>query len=127
MHRARYTRTWSCSNLVPEYLVGIMITAVLGWGGFTWRKAEDAITRAIQTSDRVDRLEVKIAENYLTKQELQAYMDRMFETLGEMKGGMQYLTERVDFHVSEQAGESRELKAEIERLRTNTQRRRIDD
>ena len=94
-----------------------MITAALGWGGFTWRKAEDAISHAIKAADRVDRLEVKIAENYLTKVEFQAYMDRLFETLGEMKGGMQYLTERVDYHVTEQAGESKELKAEIERLR----------
>ena len=112
---------------MPEYLVGIMITAVLGWGGFTWRKAEDAITHAIKAADRVDRLEVKIAENYLTKQEFQAYMDRLFETLGEMKNGVQYLTERVDFHVTEQAGESKELKAEINRLRHKTQQRRIGD
>ena len=101
---------------MPEYLVGIMITAALGWGGFTWRKAEDAITRAIRAGDRVDRLEVKMAENYLTKQEFQAYMDRLFETLGEMKGGMQYITERVDYHVSEQAQESRELRKKIKDL-----------
>ena len=105
-----------------------MLTAVLGWGGFTWRRAEDAIARAIKAGDRVDRLEikmtesvdrleVKMAEKYLTKQEFQAYMDRLFETLGEMKGGMRYLTERVDYHVTEQAGESKALKAEIERLK----------
>lgn len=93
-----------------------MLTAVLGWGGFTWRRAEDAITHAIKAGDRVDRLEVKIAENYLTKQEFQAYMDRLFETLGEMKGGMQYLTERVDYHVTEQAMESRELRNKIKDL-----------
>lgn len=93
-----------------------MITAILGWGGFTWRRAEDAITHAIKAGDRVDRLEVKIAENYLTKQEFQAYMDRLFETLGEMKGGMQYLTERVDYHVTEQAMESRELRKQIKDL-----------
>ena len=102
---------------MPEYVFGIMITAVLGWGGFTWRRAEDAITHAIKAGDRVDRLEIKIAENYLTKVEFQAYMDRLFETLGEMKGGMQYLTERVDYHVTEQAGESKALRAEVERLR----------
>lgn len=102
---------------MPEYLFGIMITAVLGWGGFTWRRAEDAITQSLKAGDRVDRLEVKIAENYLTKQEFQGYMDRLFETLGEMKGGMQYLTERVDYHVTEQAGESKMLKEEIKRLR----------
>ena len=96
-----------------------MLTAVLGWGGFTWRRAEDAVTHAIKAADRVDRLEVKIAENYLTKAEFQGYMDRLFETLGEMKGGMQYLTERVDYHVIEQAGESKDLKAEIERLKND--------
>ena len=107
---------------MPEYFVGIVITAVLGWGGFTWRRAEDAITAAIKAGDRVDRLEVKIAENYLTKVEFQGYMDRLFETLGEMKGGMQYLTERVDYHVTEQAGESKALKAEIEKLRDRNDR-----
>ena len=112
---------------MPEYIVGIMITAVLGWGGFTWRKSEDAISHAMKASDRVDRLEVKMAENYLTKDEFQAGMDRLFVTLGEMKGGMQYLTERVDYHVTEQAGESKHLKSEIERLRHQTQRRRADD
>ena len=112
---------------MPEYLIGIMITAVLGWGGFTWRKAEDAIANSIKASDRVDRLEVKMAENYLTKDEFQAGMDRLFVTLGEMKGGMQYLTERGDFHVTEQAGESKHLKSEIERLRHQAQKRRIDD
>lgn len=112
---------------MPEYLIGIVITAVLGWGGFTWRRSEEAITQAIKAGDRVDRLEVKMAENYLTKDEFQAGMDRLFVTLGEMKGGMQYLTERVDYHVTEQAGESKHLKSEIDRLRNQTQRRRITD
>ena len=102
---------------MPEYLLGIMITAILGWGGFTWRRAEDAIVAAIKADDRVDRLEVKIAENYLTKQEFQGYMDRLFETLGEMKGGMQYLTERVDYHVNEQASEAKTLRNEVDRLK----------
>ena len=102
---------------MPEYLLGIMITAILGWGGFTWRRAEDAIVAAIKADDRVDRLEVKIAENYLTKQEFQGYMDRLFETLGEMKGGMQYLTERVDYHVNEQANEARSLRNENDKLK----------
>ena len=58
-----------------------------------------------------------MAEKYLTKKDFELYMDRLFGTLGEMKEGMQYLTERVDYHVVEQAGESKELRTEIERLR----------
>lgn len=102
---------------MPESVIGILVAALLGWGGFTWRRAEDAVTLAIKTSDRVDRVELKIAETYLTKQDFQTYMDRLFDTLGEMKSGVQYLAERVDYHVDQQAGESRELKAEIDRLK----------
>ena len=90
---------------------------VMGWGSFVWKKAEAAIEKAERVSDRTDRLEIKLAENYLTKREFELQMDRMFGVLSEMKDGMGYLTERVDYHVSEQAGESKALKAEIRRLK----------
>lgn len=112
---------------MPEYLLGIIATALLGWGGFTWKKAEDALTEARSASDKIDQVELKMAENYLTKQEFESYMSRLFDTLKEMKGGLHYLTERVDYHVKEQAGESRQLKKEIEYLRHNPRNRRIDD
>lgn len=105
---------------VPESVVGVLVAALLGWGGFTWRRAEDAVTLAIKSSDRVDRLELKVAETYITKQDFQLYMDRLFDTLDEMKSGMQYITERVDFHVSEQAGEITNLRDELERLRRHS-------
>ncbi len=70
---------------------------MIGWGGFTWKRAEEALTQARAAA------------------------------LGEMKDGMKYLTERVDYHVSEQASESRGLKNEVERLRRNSNRHRIDD
>ena len=54
---------------MPEYLIGIVVSAIIGWGGFTWKRAEDAIVMARQASDQVDRVELKMAENYLTKQE----------------------------------------------------------
>lgn len=115
-----------------------MFAAVLGWGGFTWRRAEDAITRSISAGDRVDRLELKIAEKYLTKAEFDADMNRLFSTLGEMKAdqqrqsdeirvSQQYLVERIDYHVAEQTKKVDQLQAENERIRRQTQRRRIDD
>ncbi len=100
---------------MPEYAFGIMLTALLGWGSFTWRRAEDALTRAIAAGDRVDRLEVKMAENYLTKVEFQNYTDRLFDTLGEMKTGQQYLVKRIDYHVLEQAGESKQLRSKLDK------------
>ena len=112
---------------MPEQLVPILIAAMLGWGGFTWKRAEEALTQSRQATDKIDSVELKMAEHYLSKKEFEAYMNRLFGTLGEMKDGMQYLTERVDYHVSEQARESRGLKNEVERLRQNNNRRRIDD
>jgi len=93
---------------------------MLGWGGFTWRKAEAALERAERAADKTDQLELKMAEHYLTKKDFELHMDRLFSVLHEMKDGMGYLTERVDYHVSEQASESKELRDEIDRLRKNS-------
>ena len=102
---------------MPEYLIGIVVSAIVGWGGFTWKRAEDAILMARQASDQVDRVELKMAENYLTKQEFESYMNRLFDTLTEVKTSVKYVSDRVDYHVSEQAHESKELKKQIERMR----------
>lgn len=90
---------------------------MIGWGGFTWKRAEEALVQARAAADKVDHVELKMAENYLTKQEFELYMTRLFSTLGEMKDGMKYLTERVDFHVHEQANESKELRRKLDEKR----------
>lgn len=112
---------------MPEQLFPILIAAMLGWGGFTWKRAEEALTQSRQATDKIDSVELKMAEHYLSKKEFESNMNRLFSTLSEMKDGVQYLTERVNYHVSEQAKESRGLRNEVERLRQSTQRRRIDD
>lgn len=91
-----------------------MTAALLGWGGFTWKRAEDALFAARNASDLANRVELKVAENYLSKKEFEIYMDRLFGTLAEMKDGMQYLTERVDYHVTEQAKESKQLRDQVD-------------
>jgi hypothetical protein len=90
-----------------------MTAALLGWGGFTWKRAEDALFAARKASDLASKVELKVAENYLSKKEFELYMDRLFGTLAEMKEGMQYLTERVDYHVTEQAKESQQLRDQV--------------
>ena len=86
---------------------------MIGWGGFTWKRSEEALAQARAAADKVDHVELKMAEKYLTKQEFETYMDRLFGTLGEMKDGMKYITERVDYHVREQALESKELRRKL--------------
>ena len=90
---------------------------MIGWGGFTWKRSEEALTHARAAADKVDHVELKMAEKYLTKQEFETYMDRLFGTLGEMKDGMKYITERVDYHVMEQAIESKELRRKLNEKR----------
>jgi len=102
---------------MPEYLIGIIISVGLGWGGFTWKRAEDALLAARQASDQVDRVELKMAEEYLTKKDFELYMDRLFDTLAEMKAAVKYVSDRVDYHVVEQANETRGLRQEVDRLR----------
>ena len=102
---------------MPEYFIVAMFTMVMGWGTFTWRKAESALDKAERAADRTDRLELKIAEQYLTKRDFELQMDRLFNVLSEMKDGMGYLTERVDFHVSEQATETKKLRAELDQYK----------
>lgn len=98
---------------MPEYILSAAIAAMIGWGGFTWKRAEEALSQARTAADRVDQVELKVAEKYLTKQEFESYMDRLFGTLAEMKNGMKYITERVDYHVMEQALESKELRRKL--------------
>lgn len=95
---------------MPEFILQAAIAAMIGWGGFTWKRAEEALAQARHAADKVDFVELKMAEKYLTKQEFESYMDRLFGTLSEMKDGMKYLTERVDYHVMEQSIESKELR-----------------
>lgn len=76
---------------MPEYLIATFAAALLGWGGFTWRRAEAAIESAQEAANQVDRVELKMAENYLTRKEFELSMDRIFSTL-------ERLEKKLDFH-----------------------------
>ena len=102
--------------MTPETLLAMAFPVILGWMGFTWRRAENALEKIDRVSDKVDRVELKVAEEYLTKKDFELHMDRLFGTLGEMKGSLHYLTERVDYHVNEQALESKTLRKRLEQL-----------
>ena len=93
--------------MLPEYILSVMTAALLGWGGFTWRRAETAILQARAASDKSDKLELKVAENYITKQEFELSMNRLFKTLNRFE-------EKLDHHLYDQ-GES--IKAISKRLK----------
>jgi hypothetical protein len=120
---------------VPEYILGFVATALLGWGGFVWRRAEDALVAVRENADAVDKLEVKLAEQYVTKDEFRYAMDNVLNeftrTRSEINHGfdvmrdyhkescegmgkaLHRLEDKVDFHVNEQAQESRQLRKKL--------------
>lgn len=94
--------------MLPEYILAAMVTAVLGWGGFTWKRAEQALDAANAAADATDKLELKLAEKYLTKDEFEYSMDRLFKTLGRFE-------EKLDYHVFNQAQDIQGLRSRLSR------------
>lgn len=93
---------------MPEYVVAAIMTAMLGWGGFTWRRAEQALDAAYRASDLTDKLELKLAEKYLTKEEFESQMERLFKTLARFE-------EKLDYHVYNQAQDITTLRQRLSR------------
>jgi len=61
-----------------------MVSAILGWGSFCWRKAEKAMDAADKAIDRNDKLELKMSEKYLSKLEFKQHMDQVMGTLSRL-------------------------------------------
>ena len=93
-------------SMVPEYVIAAMVTVVLGWGGFTWRRAEQALETAYRAADQTDKLELKLAEKYLTKDEFEMNMERLFKTLARFE-------EKLDYHVFNQAQDISSLRRRL--------------
>ena len=70
---------------MPEYLLVLTITTVMSWGTFTWRRSEQAVDIAKQVFSKTDRLELKLAEKYLTKDDFELQMARLFVTLDRLE------------------------------------------
>lgn len=83
-----------------------MTAALLGWGGFTWRKAEDAMIAARHSLDIVAKVELKLAEEYVTKKDFELAFDRLFATLSRFE-------EKLDYHVHAQDDNIRRLKGKL--------------
>lgn len=97
---------WAQKLIMNEVVIAALCSVVMGWGTFTWRKAEKAIEAAERAVDRTDKLELKMAEHYLTKNEFEMTMDRLFKSLARMEG-------KIDYHVYEQADQIKSLRQQL--------------
>lgn len=100
---------------MPEFLIAAITSTVLGWGALTWKKSEQAKEVAEKALHKIDSVELKVAEGYITKRDLEQTMDRLFDSISEMKGDVKYLSERMDFHVNDQAAELSKLREQLKR------------
>ncbi|AET72505.1 hypothetical protein SXGG_00005 [Synechococcus phage S-CBP42] len=81
---------------MPEYLIAIILTAIAGSYTLQQRKIDT-------TGAKVDRLELKISEQYVSKTDTSNQFVRLWDTLHRME-------EKLDAHVSEN-------KVEIQRIK----------
>lgn len=72
-------------KLMPEYIVAIIISACVGSYGWLARRIEDV-------DRRVDTFEVKVAKEYVTK-------DELANALSRLEGHFVRLEEKFDQHV----------------------------
>lgn len=101
--------------MFPEFITAAVLSSVLGWGAMTWKKSEQAKEVAELALHKIDSVELKVAEDYITKRDFEQTMDRLFENISEMKNDVKYLSERMDYHVNDQAVELRKLREERRR------------
>lgn len=80
---------------MPEGLIAAVIAAVLGISGA-------AIKRFGDVESRIDRVELNVANNYVTKADFQRYSDRIYTSLDRFEG-------KLDQHVQEGTQVHREI------------------
>jgi len=73
---------------MPEYLMAAGVAAMLSLFGVSFRKI-DAADR------RMDQLELKVAERYVTKEEFRLQFQELFKVLARLE-------DKIDAHVSEE-------------------------
>lgn len=74
---------------MPEYVIVTFMTAIMSLFGLSFRKID-------QADRRMDKLELKVAETYVTKLEFREQFALLFKTL-------ERLEDKIDAHVSEDA------------------------
>ena len=77
--------------------------------GFTWKRTDNALTSVERVADKVDKVELKMAEQYLTKKDFELSMERLFK-------GFERLEKKIDFHVYDQATNIRELRQRLREM-----------
>jgi uncharacterized coiled-coil protein SlyX len=74
---------------MPEHVLAVVAAGIMSLFGVSFRKID-------QADRRMDALELKVAENYVTKAEFREQFVLLFKTLARLE-------DKIDAHVSEDA------------------------
>ena len=81
---------------MPEHVLAVTAAALMSLFGVSFRKID-------QADRRMDALELKVAENYVTKAEFREQFVLLFKTLSRLE-------DKIDAHVSEDARKIDQIK-----------------
>lgn len=59
---------------MPEWLLTLIVSTLLSGAGLTWKRFSDV-------NDRVDRLEIRLAEEFATKDDMNTAFDKVDQSL----------------------------------------------
>ena len=59
---------------MPEWLLTLLVSTLLSGAGLTWKRFSDV-------NDRVDRIEIRLAEEFATKNDMNAAFDKVDKAL----------------------------------------------
>lgn len=59
---------------MPEWLLTLVVSTVLSGAGLTWKRFSDV-------NERVDRLEIRLAEDFATKEDMNTAFDKVDKSL----------------------------------------------
>jgi uncharacterized coiled-coil protein SlyX len=59
---------------MPEWLLTLLVSTLLSGAGLTWKRFSDV-------NDRVDRLEIRLAEDFATKNDMNQAFDKVDKAL----------------------------------------------
>ena len=82
---------------MPEHILAAAVAVLMSLFGVSFRKID-------QADRRMDALELKVAENYVTKAEFREQFVLLFKTLSRLE-------DKIDAHVSEDARKIETIKS----------------
>ena len=72
-------------SVLPEFVIAAVCRSVLGWGAFTFERSKVAKAVAEMALQKIDSVELKVAEDCNTKHDFEGAINRLLDSMSEIK------------------------------------------